>query len=126
MFRLLTPADLGTFPLVAFWSLLGEAFTVRCMDWRVSSGEERLMTAAGGGLLAVPRLGRVEEAVGVALGAVRFARDRSRGIAAASGGGWQARRGQAAGEEEWRRAQQATETAAATRAGISSGGTGGE
>lgn len=40
------------------------------------------MTAEGGGWLAVPRLGRVEEAVGAALGAVRAARDRRRGMAA--------------------------------------------
>lgn len=40
------------------------------------------MTAAGGGWLVVPRLGRVDEAVGVALGAVRAARDRNRGMTA--------------------------------------------
>jgi len=39
------------------------------------------MRAAGGAWFAVFRLGRVEEAVG-ALGAVRFARDRRRGMAA--------------------------------------------
>jgi hypothetical protein len=40
------------------------------------------MTAAGAGLLAVPRLGRVVVAVGVVLGAVRFARERRRGMTA--------------------------------------------
>ena len=40
------------------------------------------MTAAGGALLAVLRRGRVDEAVGAgALGAVRLARDRRRGMA---------------------------------------------
>jgi hypothetical protein len=45
------------------------------------------MTAAGGAWLAVLRLGRVEEAVG-ALGAVRLARDRRRGMAAWWRGCW--------------------------------------
>jgi hypothetical protein len=75
MLRELT-AVLATLPLVAFRSLFGEAFTVRWIDWRASSGEDRSMTAAGGGWLVVPRLGRVEEAVGATLGAVRAARDR--------------------------------------------------
>lgn len=75
-------------PLVALRSLLGEAFTVRWIDCRFCSGEERSMTAAGGGWLVVPRLGRVDEAVGAALGAVRLVRDRSRrgGMAAVCGG----------------------------------------
>lgn len=45
------------------------------------------MTAAGGAWFAVLRLGRVEEAVG-ALGAVRLARDRRRGMAAGWIYGW--------------------------------------
>jgi hypothetical protein len=63
--------------------LLGDDLTVRCIDWRVSSGEERCMTAAAGGWFAVLRRGRVDEAVGVALEAVReagAARDRRRGM----------------------------------------------
>jgi hypothetical protein len=66
--------------------LLGDDLTVRCIDWRVSSGEERCMRAAAGDWLAVPRRGRVEEAVGVALEAVRgagAARVRRRGMVVA-------------------------------------------
>jgi hypothetical protein len=66
MLFLLTPA-FGTAPPVACLILLGDDLTVRCIDWRVSSGEERCMTAAAGDWFAVPRRGRVEEAVGVAL-----------------------------------------------------------
>jgi hypothetical protein len=70
--------------------LFGEDLTVRWIDWRVSSGEERCMTAAAGDWFAVLRRGRVEEAAG-ALGAVRgagagAARDRRRGMIAY--GGW--------------------------------------
>jgi hypothetical protein len=57
---------------------------VRWMDWRVSSGEDRCIKAEAGDWFAVPRRGRVEEAVGVALGAVRGAggaRARRRGMA---------------------------------------------
>ena len=63
--------------------------TVRCIDWRVSSGEERCMRAAAGDWFAVPRRGRVEEAVGVALEGVRgagAARDRRRGMIVAAYG----------------------------------------
>jgi hypothetical protein len=59
--------------------------TVRWIDWRVSSGEERWITAEAGDWFAVPRRGRVDEAVGVALGAVRGAgggRARRRGMLA--------------------------------------------
>ena len=69
--------------------MLGDDLTVRCIDWRVSSGEERCMTAAAGDWFAVPRRGRVEEAVGVALeGVVRAggARERRRGMIAAAYG----------------------------------------
>ena len=70
--------------------------TVRCIDWRVSSGEERCMTAAAGDWFAVPRRGRVEEAVGVALEGVRGAggaRDRRRGMIVAAYWGEQSRTG---------------------------------
>lgn len=69
--------------------MLGDDLTVRCIDWRVSSGEERCMTAAAGDWFAVPRRGRVEEAVGVALEGVRGAggaRDRRRGMIVAAYG----------------------------------------
>ena len=70
-------------------SLRGSALTVRCMDWRVSSGEDLCITAEGGDWLAALRRGRVEEAVGAVLGAVRgAARDRKlRGGMVATGCG---------------------------------------
>ena len=80
IFCLLTPA-LGIAPLVACLNLPGDDLTVRCIDWRVSSGEERWIKAAAGDWFAVLRRGRVEEAVGVVLGVVRgAARDRRRGM----------------------------------------------
>lgn len=68
---------------MACLSLPGEDLTVRWMDWRDCSGEERWMTAVAGDWFAVPRRGRVEDAVGATLGAVRgagAARDRRRGM----------------------------------------------
>lgn len=68
---------------VAWRSLLGDDLTVNERDCRVSSAEERCIVAEGASWrLAVPRRGRVEDAVGAlggGLGAVRV-RVRRRGI----------------------------------------------
>ena len=62
-------------------SLLGDDLTVSERDCRVSSGDERWMTAEGASLrLAVPRRGRVEEAAGALGGGLGAGRARRRGI----------------------------------------------
>lgn len=75
---------------MAWRSLLGDDLTVSERDWRVSSGEERWMEAAGASLRpAVPRRGRVDEAVGAAGaalgGGLGGARVRRRGMASVEG-----------------------------------------
>lgn len=75
---------------MAWRSLLGDDLTVRERDCRVSSGEERWMVAEGASWrLAVPRRGRVEDAVGAlggGLGAARVRRRRMMNVKEESGG----------------------------------------
>jgi hypothetical protein len=69
---------------VAWRSLLGDDLTVKERDWRDSSGEERCIVAVGASWrFAVPRRGRVEDAVGAALGGgLGAGRARRRGMMA--------------------------------------------
>ena len=64
---------------MAWRSLLGDDLTVSERDCRVSSGEERWIVAEGASLRpAVPRRGRVDEAVGTLGGGLGAGRVRVR------------------------------------------------